>query len=154
LLGPGGEFAFVGIGMATTLGLIDADVSSFTLAVTSITMVLIPVLSYFARHLAQKFREPKVLDHELAVPPSGGTDHAIVVGHGRVGQVVCAMLDRHGFRYIAVDNDAAAVPGHRRSGRDVYYGDATNPEFLRSCGLTNARAVVVTVALRPQSTKS
>jgi CPA2 family monovalent cation:H+ antiporter-2 len=146
LLGPGGEFAFVGIGMATTLGLIDANVSSFTLAVTSITMVLIPVLSYFARHLAQKFREPKVLDHELAVPPSGGTDHAIVVGHGRVGQVVCAMLDRHGFRYIAVDNDAAAVPGHRRSGRDVYYGDATNPEFLKSCGLTNARAVVVTVA--------
>jgi CPA2 family monovalent cation:H+ antiporter-2 len=146
LLGPGGEFAFVGIGMATTLGLIDANVSSFTLAVTSITMVLIPVLSYFARHLAQKFREPKVLDHELAVPPSGGTDHAIVVGHGRVGQVVCAMLDRHGFRYIAVDNDAAAVPGHRRSGRDVYYGDATNPEFLKSCGLRNARAVVVTVA--------
>jgi monovalent cation:H+ antiporter-2, CPA2 family len=146
LLGPGGEFAFVGIGMATTLGLIDANVSSFTLAVTSITMVLIPVLSYFARHLAQKFREPKVLGHELAVAPSGGTDHAIVVGHGRVGQVVCAMLDRHGFRYIAVDNDAAAVPGHRRSGRDVYYGDATNPEFLKSCGLTNARAVVVTVA--------
>ena len=146
LLGPGGEFAFVGIGMATTLGLIDANVSSFTLAVTSITMVLIPVLSYFARHLAQKFREPKVLDHELAVAPSGGTDHAIVVGHGRVGQVVCSMLDRHGFRYIAVDNDAAAVPGHRRSGRNVYYGDATNPEFLKSCGLMHARAVVVTVA--------
>ena len=148
LLGPGGEFAFVGIGMATTLGLIDANVSSFTLAVTSITMVLIPVLSYFARHLAQKFPEPKVLDHELVVAPDGGYPVVrwLVSGHGRVGQVVCAMLDRHGFRYIAVDNDAAAVPGHRRSGRDVYYGDATNPEFLKSCGLRNARAVVVTVA--------
>lgn len=146
LLGPGGEFAFVGIGMATTLGLIDANVSSFTLAVTSITMALIPLLSYFARHLASKFREPNVLDHELAVAPSGGADHAIVVGHGRVGQVVCAMLDRHSLRYIAVDNNAAVVPGHRRSGCDVYYGDATNPEFLKSCGLEHARAVVVTVA--------
>lgn len=146
LLGPSGEFAFVGIGMATTLGLINADVSSFTLAVTSTTMALIPLLSYFARHLAPKFRAPKVLDHELAVAPSGGADHAIVVGHGRVGQVVCAMLDRHSVRYIAVDNDAAVVPGHRRSGRDVYYGDATNPEFLKSCGLVLARAVVVTVA--------
>lgn len=146
LLGPGGEFAFVGIGMATTLGLIDANVSSFTLAVTSITMALIPLLSYFARHLASKFREPNVLDHELAVAPSGGADHAIVVGHGRVGQVVCAMLDRHSLRYIAVDNDAAVVPGHRHSGCDVYYGDATNPEFLKSCGLEHARAVVVTVA--------
>ena len=146
LLGPSGEFAFVGIGMATTLGLTDANVSSFTLAVTSITMALIPVLSHFARHLAPKFREPKVLNHELTVAPSGGTEHAIVVGHGRVGQVVCSMLDRHSFRYIAVDNDAAAVPGHRRSGRNVYYGDATNPEFLKSCGLMHARALVVTVA--------
>ena len=146
LLGPSGEFAFVGIGMATTLGLIEANASSFALAVTSITMALIPVLSHFARHLAPKFREPKVLDHELAVAPSGGTEHAIVVGYGRVGQVVCSMLDRHGFRYIAVDNDAAAVPGHRRSGRNVYYGNATNPEFLKSCGLMHARAVVVTVA--------
>src|SRR5207302_1210152 len=30
LLGPGGEFAFVGIGMATTFGLISNQVSSFT----------------------------------------------------------------------------------------------------------------------------
>ncbi|MET0906587.1 MAG: cation:proton antiporter, partial [Tardiphaga sp.] len=44
LLGPGGEFAFVGIGMATTHGLIDAKVSSFTVALTSLTMLLIPAL--------------------------------------------------------------------------------------------------------------
>jgi len=55
LLGPGGEFAFVGIGMATTLGLVSANVASFTLAVTSITMALIPVLAHFARRLAPKF---------------------------------------------------------------------------------------------------
>ena len=146
LLGPGGEFAFVGIGMATTLGLIDANLSSFTLAVTSITMVLIPVLSHFAQQLAPKFKEPKALDHELAIAPSGGKGHAIVIGYGRVGQVVCSMLDRHSFRYIAVDNDAAAIPKHQRNGREVYYGDARNSEFLKSCGLPEARAVVVTVA--------
>ena len=32
------------------------------------------------------------------------------------------------------------------SGREVYYGDATNLEFLKSCGLMEARAVIVTVA--------
>ena len=146
LLGPGGEFAFVGIGMATTLGLIGADVSAFTLTVTSITMALIPALSLLARRLAPRFREPRVLDPELAVAPTGGTGHAIVVGHGRVGQVVCTMLDRHGCPYLAVDNDATAVPAQRRSGREVYYGDATLPEFLRSCGVMDAKAVIVTVA--------
>ncbi len=146
LLGPGGEFAFVGIGMATTLGLIGANVSSFTLAVTSITMALIPVLAHFARRLAPKFADHKALDPELAIAPSGGSGHAIVVGYGRVGQVVCSMLDRHSIRYVAVDHDADAVPQQRRSGREVYYGDATNPEFLKSCGLADARAVIVTVA--------
>ena len=146
LLGPGGEFAFVGIGLATSLGLIGADVSSFTLTVTSITMALIPALSLAARRLAPRFREPKALDPELAVAPTGGTGHAIVVGHGRVGQVVCTLLDRHGCPYLAVDNDAAAVPEQRRSGREVYYGDATLPEFLKTCGVMDAKAVIVTVA--------
>ncbi|MEI9803900.1 MAG: cation:proton antiporter [Pseudolabrys sp.] len=148
LLGPGGEFAFVSIGMATTLGLIAANVSSFALAVTSITMALIPVLSHVARRLAPKFSTPDTLAPELAVAPTGGSGHAIVVGYGRVGQVVCAMLERHKFRHIAVDNEADTVPEHRRSGREVYYGDATNPDFLKACGLADARAVIVTVAAK------
>lgn len=146
LLGPGGEFAFVGIGMATTLGLISSDVSSFTLTVTSITMTLIPALGLIARRLTPRFQEPKALDPELTVAPSAVTRHAIVIGHGRVGHVVCSLLDRHGHRYIAVDNDAAAVPAYRRTGREVYYGNATDPEFLKTCGLMDAKAVIVTVA--------
>ncbi|QWG25235.1 cation:proton antiporter [Bradyrhizobium sediminis] len=150
LLGPGGEFAFVGIGLATTLGLIGSDVSSFTLTVTSITMALIPALSLVARRLTPRFREPRALDPELTIAPSGSTGHAIVIGHGRVGQVVCSLLDRHGCPYIAVDNDAAMVPAQRRSGSEVYYGNATDPEFLKSCGAMDAKAVIVTVAAKAE----
>ena len=146
LLGPGGEFAFVGIAMASALGLIKAEVSSFALAATSITMALIPLLSHVARQLAPEFADHKILAPELAVAPRSGRGHAIVVGYGRVGQVVCSMLERHNIAYIAVDHDAETVPQHRRSGREVYYGDATHPEFLKSCGLAEARAVIVTVA--------
>jgi CPA2 family monovalent cation:H+ antiporter-2 len=71
--------------MATTLGLIDAKVSSFTVALTSLTMVLIPALSHVARRLMPMVREDKPLDPELAVAPSGGINHAIVIGHGPGG---------------------------------------------------------------------
>jgi CPA2 family monovalent cation:H+ antiporter-2 len=145
LLGPGGEFAFVGIGIAAGLGLIDAKLSSFVVTLTALTMMLIPALSHLARRLAPIVREDKPLDPELQAAPSGGSGHAIVIGYGRVGQVVCTMLDRHQFKYIAVDSDAAAVPEQRRQGRTVFYGDATNPEFLKSCGLTEAAAVIVTI---------
>lgn len=146
LLGPGGEFAFVGIGMAATLGLISAPVATFVLAVTSITMALIPALSLVARRLAPKFKEAKAVDPELAAALGHMTGHAIVIGHGRVGQVVCSLLDQHSYRYLAIDNDARAVPEQRRSGREVYYGDASNPDFLKSCGVMDAKAVIVTVA--------
>jgi CPA2 family monovalent cation:H+ antiporter-2 len=115
-------------------------------ALTTLTMMLTPALSHVARRLAPMVREDKPLDPELTVAPSGGSGHAIVVGHGRVGQVVCTMLDRHQFKYTAVDNDAAAVPEQRRQGRTVFYGDATNPEFLKSCGLMEAAAVIVTIS--------
>jgi CPA2 family monovalent cation:H+ antiporter-2 len=145
LLGPGGEFAFVAIGMAATFSLIEPKMASFTIALTTLTMMLIPTLSHVARRLAPMVRDDKPLDPELTVAPSGASGHAIVIGHGRVGQVVCTMLDRHQFEYIAIDNDAAAVPEQRRQGRTVYYGDATNPEFLKSCGLMEAAAVIVTI---------
>jgi CPA2 family monovalent cation:H+ antiporter-2 len=146
LLGPGGEFAFVGIGMATTLGLVSAEVSSFTLTVTAITMALIPALSFLGRKLAARMVTAKPMDPELQVRPEGGSGHAIVIGYGRVGQLVCTMLERHKLSYIAVDSNAYAVPSQRRAGREVFYGNATDPEFLHACGIAEAKAVIVSVS--------
>ena len=72
------------------LGLLTGVVASFVLAVASLTMALIPLLAMAARRIAAAMEKRKPLDPELAVaPPDGETGHAIVVGHGRVGQIVC-----------------------------------------------------------------
>ena len=81
----------------------------------------------------------------LAVPAGSGEGRAIVIGHGRVGQIVCAMLERHNYPFISTDRDPAAVSEWRRRGREVYYGDAAQPAFLKSCGLLEAPAVIVTI---------
>jgi CPA2 family monovalent cation:H+ antiporter-2 len=145
LLGPGGEFAFVGIGMATGLGIVNADTSSFTLAVTSLSMALIPLLALVDRRVSANFEKPKAREPELVVSPKAAKGHAIVVGYDRVGQVVTDLLERHKYPFLAVDSDPAAVSEHRRRGREVYYGDATNPAFLNSCGLAEATAVIITI---------
>jgi monovalent cation:H+ antiporter-2, CPA2 family len=150
LLGPGGEFAFVGIGMASTLGVVAAPVSSFTLVVTSLTMALLPALAVVAQRLGRRLQPAKTLDAALAVTPQAAAGHAIVIGHGRVGQVVCAMLDRHKFRYIAVDMHADTVASQRRAGREVFFGDATDANFLKVCGVTDAAAVIVTIGSRTE----
>jgi CPA2 family monovalent cation:H+ antiporter-2 len=145
LLGPGGEFAFVGIGMATDLNLIDARLASFTLAVTAVTMALTPLLSFAGRRFASRLRSNRPMESELTTRPSSGQGHAIVVGYGRVGKVVCALLKEHGIHYVAADLDAPTVTRDRREGHDVYYGDATDPKFLEICGLAKAAGVIITI---------
>jgi monovalent cation:H+ antiporter-2, CPA2 family len=148
LLGPGGEFAFVTLGTASTLGLIEPRVSAFTLALTSTTMALTPLLSVAARHIASLLTSQRPPDPELAVQPPGGERHAIVVGYGRVGKVVCALFRQHGIRYIAVDVDAPGVGRDRRDGHMVYYGDAADLNFLQTCGLMAATAIIITIHTR------
>ena len=68
-----------------------------------------------------------------------------MVGDGRVGKVVCALLKQHGIPYIAVDSDVLTVTHDRRNNHDVYYGDAADPRFLETCGLANAAGVIITI---------
>ena len=148
LLGPGGEFAFLGIGMATTAGLVDARLASFALAVTSVTMALTPLLSFLARRFSLWLRSGASAASELTVRPIGRGRQAIVVGYGRVGKVVCALLKQHGISYIAADLDPSTVTHDRREGHDVFYGDASDPQFLEACGLATATGVIITIHTR------
>jgi monovalent cation:H+ antiporter-2, CPA2 family len=75
----------------------------------------------------------------------GGEKHAIVVGYGRVGKVVCALFEKHGIAYLAADSDAPTVSRDRREGHKVYYGNGADARFLKSCGLMEATGVIVTI---------
>ncbi|HEX4894682.1 MAG TPA: cation:proton antiporter [Hyphomicrobiaceae bacterium] len=144
LLGPGGEFAFVSIGAATAIGLIAPPVASFTLAVTALSMALIPVLAVVARRLAAR-SAARIPPEVLTAVPGEIKQHAIVVGYGRMGTVVADMLERHRFAHIVVETDPNVVALNRGRGRALYYGNAYDPGFMSACGIDKAAAVIVTI---------
>lgn len=145
LLGPCGEFAFVIIGIATDLNLVSEHIAGLSLAVTSVTMATTPVLSFAAGKVRRRLIQA---DPELAIKPHGHTGRAIVVGYGRVGKVVCSLLRKEGVPFIAADFDPVAVAADRREGHEVYFGDAANPEFLKTCGIDEASGVIITINAR------
>ncbi len=153
LLGPGGEFAFVGLGLATGLALIEPGLAAFTLAAISLTMALLPLLSALARRLAPLLEEARPRDPALEALPEAQQGHAIIIGYGRVGKTVAALLRQHGLSQIAVDSDPATVARARRAGEGVFFGDAARPAFLQACGLASARSVIITINLAPQIDK-
>ena len=144
LLGPGGEFAFVAVGLAAALGLVTKEAASFTFALTSLTMALIPLLAILARRLTRRFQRRVDLPPDLALAPIAPGKHAIVVGYGRVGKMVCSLLKTHGLAYTAADHDPAVVTGERREGSEVFYGDATSADFLKACGIAEAAGLIIT----------
>jgi CPA2 family monovalent cation:H+ antiporter-2 len=146
LLAPGGEFAFIGIGLAVQFGLVDPGVAAGVLAVVSLTMGTLPFISLFARRAALRVAKQVAGDAPATrLPPSDHAKRVIVVGHGRVGQLVCDLLDKHQISYIAADRDAELVERWRKLGRPVYFGDASNALFLQRCGIDEATGVIVTI---------
>lgn len=146
LLAPGGEFAFIGIGLAAQFGLVDPGVAAGVLAVVSLTMGTLPFVSLFARRAALRVARQVTGDAPATqLPPSDHVKRVIVVGHGRVGQLVCDLLDKHQISYIAADRDAERVERWRKLGRPVYFGDASNALFLQRCGIDEATGVIVTI---------
>lgn len=145
LLGPTGEFAFVILGLAMTKGLVKPEPGEFALAVAALTMILIPGCAYLGRALVRRFVPPQVTNPEISQqPPENSGVRALVVGYGRVGQLVSSMLERHHVPHLAIDRDPVIVGKWRREGRPVYFGDARQQPFLKLCGIDRAAAVIVT----------
>lgn len=146
ILGGGGEFSFVVLSAAAALGMIEGSAGEIVLIVAAITMAATPVLSTLGKFLARKLDPKAAVDPSLYAP----TDIAegarvIIVGFGRVGQVVAGMLKTHNVEYIALDTDVDVVSEARAKGEPVYFGEATNPLMLNNVGLADAKALVVTM---------
>ena len=147
-LAVGGEFAFVILQSAMSRSMVDSDLGKAVLVAATLTMFAIPFMIALGARIGARHVQP--LNDGLELYPAfdndgdeGGTK-VLVIGFGRVGQLVGEMLGRHDVPWVAVDRDARLVQNGRREGHVLYYGDAARIEFLRRCGVETARALVVT----------
>jgi len=154
LLAPGGEFAFITIGLGVVGGLLHKELASVMLAVTTLSMLVIPVMDVLGRHLAQRVAPP-VDVHPVSLITPDVADHQprmIIIGFGRVGDLVSELLETHNVPYLVVDRDPAVVGHGHHNGKPVFFGDARDSNFLRQCGIKNADAVLITIN-RPSETE-
>lgn len=145
LLGPGGEFAFIVIGLAVVKDIVAADTGTLVLAITSFSMAIIPLMDMLGRRLSKELAAGPEPNPALTLAPPEERVAAIVIGCGRVGRLVSEMLALHKLSHIIVESDPAMVTKCRRDGWPVYFGDAKNATFLRRCGIGEAKGVIVTV---------
>ena len=146
VLGPAGEFAFVILSAGVAEGVASPAFIQSVLVSATLTMFVIPLLAGLGARIT---RRPRKVEDEgdvgQAPELTPSESSVLIVGFGRVGQLVAEMLKAHDQSYIAIDSDSKAVTAARRKGEPVYYGDAANPEMLKLCGVDGIRALVVTM---------
>jgi CPA2 family monovalent cation:H+ antiporter-2 len=145
LIGAGGEFAFVILNQAAGSGLVETSVAQALIVSATLTMFAIPLLGWIGVRLQGRDETQRLAAMTAPVEGADGEPRVLVIGYGRVGQMVSAMLTRHDKAWLTVDNDPRCVEQARRAGGAGYYGDASREELLERCGLATAPAVVVTM---------
>jgi len=140
LMASPSETTLIVLGAAAAAGLIAADTAAFWQVVTAIGLTITPLLAWAGHQLATRteMRGEMPEDAEIA-------ERTIIVGFGRVGQLVADMLDAHGRSWVAIDANADHVAAARRVGRGVRFGDAGRGGVLEGLGVADAAAVVMTM---------
>jgi CPA2 family monovalent cation:H+ antiporter-2 len=153
VIAPGGEFAFVMLSAAVLQKIIPSETASLLTLSVTLSMMLIPLLAVIGGR--ERKRDPATLPPQLAARPDevAKKGHVIVVGYGRVGQLVGDMLKRHNRDFIALDGSTRLVTKERANSPNLYWGDATKIDLLRACGLETASALVITINAHEQSEK-
>jgi monovalent cation:proton antiporter-2 (CPA2) family protein len=143
LLAQSGEFALVLFAVASDNALLNEELFQQLLLVVVLSMLATPPLAGLAFRLAASHKGEwagcDIADVDMA-PAS-----IVILGFGRVGRRVGQIFEMRDVPYVAVDNNADLVKRDRGAGRSVFYGDARQPDVLKSLGVGEAGLIIVTV---------
>lgn len=140
ILPQGGEFAFVLLGAAVTVGLIAEQMSDLLVVVVTLSMAATPLVYLFVNKLIRPVREEAGFDEFKS-----NDNPIIIAGFGRVGQIVARILRAKKIPFTALDISSEHVDFVRRFGNKIYYGDASRLDMLRAANAENAKLFVLAI---------
>ncbi|QYZ70750.1 monovalent cation:proton antiporter-2 (CPA2) family protein [Neotabrizicola shimadae] len=148
LMAQGGEFAFVLYASATQFGILEPEWNANLAAIVIISMVLTPLMVILHDRLARK---PVSLDgvetaDNLSAP-------VLLIGFGRMGQIVSQPLLSRGHPISIIDTDAQSIRDAGSFGFKVWYGDGSRLDILHAAGAAEARLIIVTINNAEATTK-
>ncbi|BAZ80666.1 cation:proton antiporter [Sphaerospermopsis kisseleviana CS-549] len=146
-----GEFSFVLALVGLQLELISQQTYSLLLGTTAITLILTPFSLKVAPFIADNLNQNPVLANFLqrfSAPktismPEIMTDHVVVAGYGRVGQVVVNILQTEGYPVLVIENSEASVQRLRMRQIPYIFGDADSELVLEKAHLATAKALAI-----------
>lgn len=139
----GGEFGFVVFSLGAGAGVFEPALATLLSAIITLTMMATPLAVMAVARLTAR-RADAAIDPDEDVKKG----RVLVIGYGRIGQLVTQILRNSGVEVTAIDADANRIKLAAKFGNKVYFGDGTNIAFLRQAGAFTADAVVFAISDR------
>ncbi|MBD2791005.1 YbaL family putative K(+) efflux transporter [Xenorhabdus szentirmaii] len=145
-----GEFAFILAGLGVALGLLDGDARNLVLAGAIISIMLNPILfSLLDRYLEKtETMEEQLIEETLEEEtqiPVNICGHAIVVGYGRVGRLLCQHLQKRDFPVVVIEDTRAQFEELGEMGISAVMGNAANKDIMALARLDCACTLFLTI---------
>ncbi|MBL8548551.1 MAG: cation:proton antiporter [Hyphomonadaceae bacterium] len=141
LFAQGGEFAFVLYAAAAGAGIISQPIHAQLSAAIIFSMALTPLLVIALPRLLPK-PTTSMEDVEDAKDLRG---NALVIGWGRIGQVITQALLARGVDVSIIDTDTELIQIASDFGMKVYYGDGSRLDILHAAGAHEAQIIIICV---------
>ncbi len=147
-----GEFSFILAALGVSLGMLTQVGQDLILAGAIISIFANPFCFSILDRWQRK--QDKVADGQPAPPreeelvPTTKTGHAVIVGSGRVGGLICEAFLRQAKPMLVIEEDKGMVEQLRGRAIEVISGNAATIEVLNAANLAGARWLFVAI---PQS---
>jgi len=141
LLSAPSETTLIVLTAAASAELVHQDIAQFWRIVTALGLTITPVLAWAGRRIARGMAQT----HGENPAPDAAGPRAIIIGFGRVGQMIADMMRAHDKGFIAIDSDPDLVTRARAQGYPVTFGNVVNAHTLAGHGVASANAVILTM---------
>lgn len=139
ILSQGGEFAFVAFSLGSDAGLFTGAQATLMSAIVTLSMAATPLMAMAARRLTSESEESA----DGLERPHAEAGHVLVVGFGRMGQIIAQVMNSAGARVTAIDRNPSHIRNAERFGFKVYYGDGSRLDTLVTAGALEAKAIIL-----------
>jgi CPA2 family monovalent cation:H+ antiporter-2 len=145
-----GEFSFILAELGYASKLLSKQARDLILAGAILSIMLNPLVFagvdwLIARLERRKAPSPSRVAPAKAIPVTQLKDHTILVGYGRVGNIIGNDLKQKELPFLVIEVSEGAVSKLKESGIEALAGNAAQPEILKAAGLPESRNVVVAI---------
>jgi CPA2 family monovalent cation:H+ antiporter-2 len=146
-----GEFSFILADLGIGLGILSERARHLILAASILSILINPFVFALLHWLMPRLRRPAIpaaapqIDAtEEPLLPTRLTDHAVVIGYGRVGRLVGRGLAESGWPLLVIEDGQDAFEQARASGEAIH-GNAADDRILKAANLRDARLLLVAI---------